>query len=217
MRRVSLIAALILFHTAYSQLAFSRGWPMDGEQTAAQQPVSETEVATLGGGCFWCLEAVYAELKGVKSAVSGYSGGTVKDPSYEQVCSGTTGHAEVVQIEFDPRVIGYDDILTVFFSIHDPTTMNRQGADLGSQYRSVIFYHDDRQKQIAEKKIKEVESSEALHRPVVTELVPFKTFYKAEEYHQEYFERNPQAGYCRAVIAPKVSKFRDHFKEKLKE
>jgi len=190
---------------------------MDGEQTAAQQPVSETEVATFGGGCFWCLEAVYAELKGVKSAVSGYSGGTVKNPSYEQVCSGTTGHAEVVQIEFDPGVIGYDDILTVFFGIHDPTTVNRQGADLGSQYRSVIFYHDDRQKQFAEKKIKEVESSEALHRPVVTELVPLKTFYKAEEYHQEYFERNPQAGYCRAVIAPKVSKFREHFKEKLKE
>jgi len=217
MWRVSLIAALILFHTSSSQPAHARGWPMSGEQAPAQQPVRETEIATLGGGCFWCLDAVYAELKGVKSAVSGYSGGTVKNPSYEQVCRGTTGHAEVVQIEFDPRVIAYDDILTVFFSIHDPTTLNRQGADLGSQYRSVIFYHDDRQKQIAEKKIKEVESSEALHRPVVTELVPFKTFYKAEEYHQEYFERNPQAGYCRAVIAPKVSKFREHFKEKLNE
>ena len=217
MRRMNMIAALILFQLVSIQPAFSKGWFMSEGQAPAQQPVRETEVATLGGGCFWCLDAVYAELEGVKRVVSGYSGGTVKDPSYEQVCSGTTGHAEVVQIEFDPRAVTYDDVLTVFFSIHDPTTLNRQGADLGSQYRSVIFYHDDPQKEIAERKIKEVEASEALHRPVVTELVPFEAFYKAEEYHQEYFERNPRAAYCRAVIAPKVSKFREHFKEKLKE
>jgi peptide-methionine (S)-S-oxide reductase len=217
MRRANFIAALIFFQLASIQPVFSRGWAMIGGQDPAVQPVRETEIATLGGGCFWCLDAVYAELEGVKSVVSGYSGGTVKNPTYEQVCSGTTGHAEVVQIEFDPRVIAYDDILTVFFSIHDPTTLNRQGADLGSQYRSVIFYRDDRQKQTAEKKIEEVELSTALHRPVVTELVPFEAFYKAEEHHQEYFERNPGAGYCRAVIAPKVSKFREHFKEKLKD
>ncbi len=146
MWRTSLIAAWILFQIAFVQPLVSKGWSMSEGHASAQQPVRETEVATLGGGCFWCLDAVYAELEGVKSVVSGYSGGTVKNPSYEQVCSGTTGHAEVVQIEFDPRVITYEDILTVFFSIHDPTTLNRQGADLGSQYRSVIFYHDERQK-----------------------------------------------------------------------
>jgi peptide-methionine (S)-S-oxide reductase len=216
MWKVNVIGVSILIQIAIIQPMSSRGWSMSGQQTPAEQPARQTEVATLGGGCFWCLDAVYGELKGVKSVVSGYSGGTVKNPTYEQVSSGTTGHAEVVQIEFDPRVITYDDILTVFFSIHDPTTVNRQGADLGSQYRSVIFYHDDRQKEIAEKKIKEVDASREWPRPVVTEVVPFEGFYKAEDYHQEYFERNPGAGYCRAVIAPKVSKFREHFKEKLK-
>lgn len=216
MKRASLVAGWVLFQMAILQPIVSKGWSMSEGQGPAEQPVRETEVATLGGGCFWCLDAVYGELKGVKSVLSGYSGGTVKNPTYEQVCSGTTGHAEVVQIEFDPRVISYDDILTVFFSLHDPTTLNRQGADLGSQYRSVIFYHDDRQKKIAENKIKEVQASEPLHRPVVTEVAPFEAFYKAEGYHQEYFERNPGAGYCRAVIAPKVSKFREHFKDKLK-
>ena len=216
MWKANTIAALILVQAACIQPIFTRGWSMSQQRSPAEQPVRQTEVATLGGGCFWCLDAVYGELKGVTSVLSGYSGGTVKNPTYEQVCSGTTGHAEVVQIEFDPRVITFDDILTVFFSIHDPTTVNRQGADLGSQYRSVIFYHDDRQKEIAEKKIKDVDASREWPRPVVTEVVPFEAFYEAEGYHQEYFERNPGAGYCRAVIAPKVSKFRELFKEKLK-
>ncbi|MHB1416962.1 MAG: peptide-methionine (S)-S-oxide reductase MsrA [Chloroflexota bacterium] len=174
------------------------------------------EVATLGGGCFWCLEAVYDELKGVESVESGYAGGTLPNPTYEQVCSGATGHAEVVQVTFDPQVISYRDILEVFFSIHDPTTLNRQGPDAGTQYRSVVFYHSPEQKATAEQMIAEYTKDKAWDRPIVTEVRPFKEFFRAEEYHQEYFARNPNQGYCRMVVAPKVSKARKQFKLRLR-
>jgi peptide-methionine (S)-S-oxide reductase len=172
------------------------------------------EVATLAGGCFWCLEAVYDELKGVTDVVSGYAGGQVPDPTYQQVCTGMTGHAEVVQITFDPSVISYGDLLDVFFTIHDPTTLNRQGADVGTQYRSAIFYHSPEQKAIAEQKI--AEAGQNWDKPIVTELTPVPTFYPAEDYHQEYYANNPYQGYCVAVVAPKVAKARKVFFNKLK-
>ena len=166
-----------------------------------------TEIATLGGGCFWCLEAVFDQLRGVEHVESGYSGGTVPNPTYEQVCTGTTGHAEVVQIAFDPQQISYREILEVLFDIHDPTTLNRQGADVGTQYRSVVFYHDEEQKATAEQVIQELGQAGAWKAPIVTQVVPFKAFYEAEDYHQEYFARNGRQPYCRAVVAPKVAKF----------
>ena len=175
------------------------------------------ETATLGGGCFWCLEAVYDDLRGVTDVVSGYAGGHVPDPGYEQVCGGTTGHAEVVQVTFDPAEITYRDVLDVFFSIHDPTTLNRQGADVGTQYRSVIFHHDDEQKRVAEEAIRDLEAEEVWESPIVTQVAPLPEFYPAEEYHQEYFARNPGAGYCQVVIAPKVSKFRKQHLARLKK
>jgi len=174
------------------------------------------EVATLGGGCFWCLEAVYEQVRGVESVTSGYAGGTVPNPSYQLVCTGTTGHAEVVQIEFDPAVITYRDVLEIFFSIHDPTTLNRQGADVGTQYRSVVFYHSEEQKQAVTDAIKELTASGQYKDPIVTQVVPFETFYRAEDYHQEYFRNNPSQGYCRVVISPKVAKFQKHFADMLK-
>ncbi|GAB4576281.1 MAG: peptide-methionine (S)-S-oxide reductase MsrA [Anaerolineae bacterium] len=174
------------------------------------------EIATLGGGCFWCLEAVYDQLKGVTDVVSGYAGGHVENPTYKAVCTGTTGHAEVVQITFDPAVITYRDLLDVFFTIHDPTTLNRQGADVGPQYRSVIFTHSPEQRTIAEQTIRELEQAQLWPNPIVTEITPLDRFYPAEDYHQEYFARNPYQGYCRVVIAPKVAKFRQKFMERLK-
>jgi len=177
----------------------------------------ENEIATLGGGCFWCIEAVFDDLKGVLSVESGYSGDTMAQPTYEQVCSGKTGHAEVVQITFDPRTILYEDILRIFFTVHDPTTLDRQGNDAGTQYRSVIFYHDERQKQIAEEIINEIESQKLWDNPIVTELSRFKAFYEAEGYHQEYFANNPNQPYCRIVIAPKVAKFRKVYHDRLKK
>ncbi len=179
-------------------------------------PASE-EVVTLGGGCFWCTEAIFTELKGVTKVVSGYSGGTTVKPSYEQVCTGKTGHAEVVQVTFDPKVISLDELLHIFFTVHDPTTLNRQGADVGTQYRSVIFYRDEEQKAVAEKVIEEIQAAGIWNAPIVTELAPFKAFYKAENYHQEYFELNGDQPYCRMVIAPKVAKFRDHYRNLLKK
>ncbi len=173
------------------------------------------EVATLGGGCFWCTEAVFTELRGVEKVESGYSGGTVPNPTYKQVCSGTTGHAEVVQITFDPNLISYADLLRVFFTVHDPTTLNRQGADVGEQYRSVIFYHDEKQKQTAEQVIKEIEAEKIWDGRIVTQLTPARPFYEAEDYHQEYYANNPNQPYCRIVIAPKVQKFRQHWRERL--
>ena len=175
------------------------------------------EIATLGGGCFWCLEAVYLELRGVAKAVSGYAGGVTSQPTYEQVCSGATGHAEVVQVAFDPAVLSYMDLLDVFFTIHDPTTLNRQGYDIGTQYRSVIFYHSPEQQAAAEGKIKELSASGTWNAPIVTELQPYTVFYPAEEYHQDYFARNPLQPYCQAVVAPKVAKARSHFLAKLKK
>jgi len=178
--------------------------------------VEGREVATLGGGCFWCLEAVYDELRGVEEVVSGYAGGHVGNPTYEQVCSGATGHAEVVQITFDPRRVSFRELLEVFFTIHDPTTLNRQGADVGTQYRSAVFYHSPEQKETAERVIREMTEARVWDAPIVTEVAPLGRFYPAEDYHQEYFRRNPAQPYCRVVVAPKVSKFRQKFIEQLK-
>ena len=175
------------------------------------------QTATLAGGCFWCLEAVFDEVKGVHSVESGYAGGHVEDPSYREVCTGRTGHAEVVQIHFDPNVVSYRDLLSVFFAIHDPTTLNRQGADVGTQYRSAIFYHNDEQQRIAEELIRELNAQKIWDRPIVTEVTKLDKFYIAEEYHQEYFARNPYQPYCQAVVAPKVSKFRKHFLDLLRK
>jgi peptide-methionine (S)-S-oxide reductase len=177
---------------------------------------SRTEVATLGGGCFWCLEAVYQELRGVEKVESGYSGGDVPNPTYRQVCSETTGHAEVVQVTFDPDLVSYRDILEVFFTIHDPTTLNRQGADVGTQYRSVIFYHTEEQKRTAEEVISEIEAEGIWNNPIVTEVVPLDEFYVAEDYHQNYFRNNGFQPYCQVIIAPKVAKFRKQHLERLK-
>ncbi|HUI31541.1 MAG TPA: peptide-methionine (S)-S-oxide reductase MsrA [Candidatus Acidoferrales bacterium] len=179
--------------------------------------MNNKEVATLGGGCFWCTEAIFDNLKGVTSVESGYSGGTTANPSYEQVCTGKTGHAEVVQVTFDPQIISYEDILRIFFTVHDPTTLNRQGNDVGTQYRSVIFYHDENQKQIALEVIKETQSRKIWDDPFVTELSPFAAFYEAESYHQEYFANNPNQGYCRAIVAPKVAKFKKMYYDRLKK
>jgi peptide-methionine (S)-S-oxide reductase len=176
----------------------------------------QRDTATFGGGCFWCLEAVFEQLHGVERVESGYSGGTVADPTYHQVCTGATGHAEVVQVTFDPAVISYRDLLNVFFSVHDPTTLNRQGADVGTQYRSVIFYHSPEQKRAAEETIAGLRAAGVWDRPVVTEVVPFQAFYRAEDYHQGYYRNNPGQGYCQAVVAPKVAKFRKQFTDRLR-
>jgi len=178
---------------------------------------TQIETATLAGGCFWCLEAAYDELKGVLSVESGYAGGHVDNPTYKQVCNGTTGHAEVVQIKFDPQVISFRDLLNVFFVIHDPTTLNRQGNDVGTQYRSAIFYHSPEQKTTAEEVIRELTAQKVWSQPIVTEIVPFEKLYLAEDYHQEYFANNPFQPYCMMVVAPKVTKFRKHFMEMLKK
>src|SRR5437868_15150883 len=183
----------------------------------ADESNARREVATLGGGCFWCLDAVFVELKGVERAESGYAGGRVPNPSYHQVCTGATGHAEVVQVTFDPAEISFRDLLHVFFAIHDPTTLNRQGADVGTQYRSMIFTHSPEQERTAKEVIAELAASGLWDRPIVTEVVPLETFYPAEEYHRDYFARNPEQGYCRVVVAPKVTKFRKQFLEQLKK
>jgi len=182
----------------------------------SQNQTHQQEVATLGGGCFWCLEAAYLELKGVQAVVSGYMGGQIVNPTYEQVCSGRTGHAEIVQITYDPSVITYRDLLNVFFTIHDPTTLNRQGADVGTQYRSVIFYHNDLQKALAEQVIQEISDAGIWRSPIVTEVTPLVTFYAAEKYHQNYYANNAYQPYCQVVVAPKVAKVRKQFMEKLK-
>jgi methionine-S-sulfoxide reductase len=177
---------------------------------------SKLDQATFGGGCFWCTEAVFKELRGVKSVVSGYSGGQTANPTYEQVCSGRTGHAEAVQITFDPKQVSYQELLEVFWKTHDPTTMNRQGHDVGTQYRSVIFYHSVEQRQAAEALKQELDRSGQVGAPLVTEITKLDQFYPAEDYHQNYFERNPGQGYCSAVIRPKVDKFRAAFSDRLK-
>jgi peptide-methionine (S)-S-oxide reductase len=190
--------------------------------TVTQLPTTHTdvpqgkEIATFAGGCFWCTEAFFTDLKGVEKVVSGYAGGKVASPSYEQVCGGDTGHAEAIQITFDPKVIGYSDLLRIFFTVHDPTTLNRQGADSGTQYRSAVFTHNDAQKLAAEEVVKEVTAKHIWDNPIVTEVTPFTNFYPAETYHQDYYAQNPNQGYCRVVIAPKVTKFREHYRELLK-
>jgi peptide-methionine (S)-S-oxide reductase len=181
-----------------------------------QEGMLYPKTATLAGGCFWCLEAVFEQLKGVEKVVSGYAGGSVADPSYQDVCTGATGHAEVVQVTFNPAQITYPDLLGVFFSIHDPTTLNRQGADVGTQYRSAIFYHDPDQKAAAEAVIGELTVEKLWPNPIVTQIVAYTKFYPAEGYHQEYFRNNSYQPYCQAVIAPKVAKFRKHYLERLK-
>lgn len=179
--------------------------------------MNNLETATLAAGCFWCVEAVFDDLKGVEDVVSGYSGGHTENPTYRQVCDGNTGHAEVAQIRFDPSVISFKDILRVFFAVHDPTTMNRQGNDIGTQYRSAIFYHNDEQKRDAEEVIKEITDEGVYDDPIVTEVTPFQKFWPAEDYHQEYFANNPNVPYCAAVVSPKVRKFRQKFADRLKQ
>jgi peptide-methionine (S)-S-oxide reductase len=174
------------------------------------------EVATIGGGCFWCLEAVFLDLNGVTKVQSGYSGGVSANPTYDEVCRGATGHAEVVQLQFDPETISFSEILEVFFAIHDPTTLHRQGGDKGTQYRSAIFFHSAVHKEVAERLIRELDSQDLWSGPIVTEVVPFEEFFQAEGYHDDYFRRNPAQPYCQAVINPKVAKFRSRFSHKLK-
>lgn len=185
-----------------------------GAANASDMNTNKTELATLGGGCFWCLEACFELLPGVKSVTSGYAAGTKEDPSYQEVCSGTTGHAEVVQIEFDPAVTSYEKLLDLFWQIHDPTTLNRQGHDVGTQYRSIILYENDAQKAAAEKSMKEAQKE--LSRPIVTQIEPLKKFYPAEDYHQDYFRNNPNQGYCQMVVRPKVQKTEKHLKAEKK-
>ncbi len=177
---------------------------------------NSNEIATLGGGCFWCLDAVFEKIRGVQNVESGYAGGSVNDPTYKQVCGGNTGHAEVVRVSFDAQQISYRELLEIFFAFHDPTTLNRQGADIGTQYRSVIYYHDEQQREIAEELIRELNAAEIWNRAIVTEVTPAPTFFKAEAYHQGYFRSNPNQGYCQVVIAPKVAKLRQHFANRLR-
>ena len=202
LKAIALIAGVILGTNAMSQTV-----------TNSQA----NEVITVGGGCFWCTEAVFEQLKGVEKVESGYSGGTVPNPTYEQVSTGDTGHAEVSQITFDPRVVPLKVILEVFFTVHDPTTLDRQGNDVGTQYRSAIFYRNDEQKAVAKQVIKEIAATKIWNGPIVTQLSPFKVFYKAEDYHQEYFKLHGKQPYCQMVVAPKVAKFREHFRDKLKD
>jgi peptide-methionine (S)-S-oxide reductase len=178
--------------------------------------MTQTQTTTLAGGCFWCLEAVFDNLQGVTDVISGYAGGTTVNPTYQQVCTGMTNYAEVVQIKFDPTVISFKELLEVFFSIHDPTSLNRQGADVGTQYRSAIFFHSPEQEEIARQVLREFTEEKIWDLPVVTEIVPLEKFYPAEDYHQEYFAKNPGQGYCQMVVAPKVAKFRKKFAARLK-
>jgi len=189
---------------------------MNGRKSGGKTRAAAVEQATLAGGCFWCLEAVFAELEGVTEVVSGYTGGATPHPGYREVCSGTTGHAEAVQITFDPEEISFRDLLEVFFTVHDPTTLDRQGADVGTQYRSAIFYHSEAQRRTAEDVIRGLEEEGIWDGPVVTALAPLTAFYPAEDYHREYFRRNPNQGYCQVVISPKVAKFRRRFRARLK-
>lgn len=192
--------------------------PKPYSPTSKKSPMNSTsEVATLGGGCFWCIEAVFDLLNGVTKVESGYAGGSVENPSYKAVCTGNTGHAEVVQVTFDPSVVSYSDILQVFFASHDPTTLNRQGNDVGTQYRSVIYYSSPEQKSIAEAYIRQLEESKTWSKPIVTEISPLTTFYKAEDYHQDYYAQNGSQPYCAFVVRPKVEKFMKEFGDKAKQ
>ncbi len=198
--------------------AGGKAYKMTGNEPKTTLTAPEgREIATIAGGCFWCVEAIFVGLRGVDKVVSGYSGGMVPNPSYEAVCGGDTGHAEAINVIFDPKVIGYGDILRVFFTTHDPTTLNRQGADSGTQYRSAIFTHSPEQKATAEKVVKEITAEKLYKDPIVTEVTPFTNFYAAEDYHQNYYARNSRAGYCSVVIEPKVRKFREKYANLLKK
>ena len=212
---LALAASVALPEGAFGQTTRNTRRSMN-ENKAADKP-AKLEVATLGAGCFWCVEAVFEQLKGVAKVESGYAGGSVENPKYQQVCTGQTGHAEVCQVYFDPTVISYPEVLEVFFKTHDPTTLNRQGPDTGTQYRSAIFFHDDEQRKIAEQYRAQLDASGTWDNPIVTEIVPFTKFYPAESYHQDYFRLNPGQGYCSMVIQPKVTKFKKEFREKLQE
>lgn len=205
MKILSIVSLLLMFVISCAQ-----------ENKNIDSKKSKMEIATLGSGCFWCVEAVFQGLKGVESAISGYSGGHIKNPAYKEVCNGTTGHAEVIQVKFNSEVISFEEILEVFWNTHDPTTLNRQGNDVGTQYRSAIFYHSDEQKEIAEKYKKQLDESGTYNSKIVTEITPFDTFYAAEDYHQDYFNLNGEQPYCSFVIKPKVEKFKKQFKDKLK-
>ena len=211
-KKVALLFFIFLFISFW---ALTR---TEAKTSQKEKPMqNKTEIATLGGGCFWCIEAIYERVRGVIKVTSGYSGGHVENPTYEQVSTGTTGHAESVQIEFDPTVISYNEILDIFWQIHDPTQLNRQGNDIGPQYRSVIFYHNERQKEIALKSKAELEKEKIFDKPIVTEITAFKRFYPAESYHKNYYDRNSDEPYCQLVITPKLQKFKKHFSEYLKK
>jgi peptide-methionine (S)-S-oxide reductase len=221
MRNVILWAGFLVLVLGASAVVFVGGEPVaKPEQTAATEPVAMPSAgmatATFGGGCFWCTEAVFQRLKGVQSVVSGYSGGSVKNPTYEEVCTGTTGHAEALQVTFEPKEISYEELLEVFWKTHDPTTKDQQGNDYGPQYRSAIFYHTDEQKQLAEHYKQKLDEAGLFGAPIVTEITKFTVFYPAEAYHQNYFNQHANAPYCRAIIQPKLEKFREVFSEKLK-
>ncbi|MBX2898832.1 MAG: peptide-methionine (S)-S-oxide reductase MsrA [Cyclobacteriaceae bacterium] len=201
----------------YLTLIFALAITAAGAQSNPSKKMNELETATLGSGCFWCTEAFFLRLKGVESVVSGYSGGKVKNPTYKEVCSGLTGHAEVVQVKFDPTVISFAEILEVFWNTHDPTTLNKQGYDEGTQYRSAVFYHSEDQKRTAEDYKKQLDQSGAFKKPIVTEITPFSVFYPAEDYHQNYYALNPNQGYCQVVIRPKIEKFNKQYAAKLKK
>lgn len=226
MKDVRLGASLVALGVT-AALAWA-GPPGSGDNSATREsntvetqkgagPAQTLKTATLGGGCFWCVEAVFQELQGVERIVSGYAGGHVPNPTYQQVCTGTTGHAEVTQITYNPAVVSYPELLEVFWKTHDPTTLNRQGNDVGPQYRSIILTHDDEQRRLAEAYKEKLDQSGAFNRPIVTEIVPLTTFYPAEAYHQNYYRTNPNQGYCQYVIVPKLQKFRQVFREKLKD
>jgi peptide-methionine (S)-S-oxide reductase len=211
-----IVTVLLVFSTVNCREARSDSNLKESE-SIMNNPSVKTDTATFGQGCFWCAEAIFERVKGVQSVVSGYAGGHVPDPTYAEVCTGKTGHAEVVQIVYNPDIVSYDDLLKIFWKTHDPTTLNRQGADVGEQYRSIILYHNEKQKEKAEYYKNELEKSGAWENPIVTQIVPFTKFYRAEDYHQNYFENNPNQGYCSFVIAPKVEKFEKVFKDKLKK
>jgi len=206
---VCLVLCLLFINTASAQ--------NDNNKQSMKGNMKNLEKATFGSGCFWCSEAVFDRVKGVESVVSGYAGGKTLNPTYEEVCSGSTGYAESIQITYDPSTVTYDELLEIFWRTHDPTTLNRQGNDVGTQYRSVIFYYNEEQKKLAEEYKKKLDQSGAWDKPIVTEIAPFTNFYKAEDYHQDYYANNPNRGYCAFVIAPKVEKFEKVFKGKLKK
>lgn len=214
---ISILFAAFFVFTVVSCNELKSNTNIKENETVMNNPSSKTDTATFGQGCFWCAEAIFERVEGVKSVTCGYAGGNVANPTYEQVCTGKTGHAEVVQIVYDPDKISFDDLLKIFWQTHDPTTLNKQGADVGEQYRSIILYHNESQKEKAEYYKNELQKSGSWDNPIVTQIVPLTKFYRAEEYHQHYYDKNPYQGYCSFVIAPKVEKFEKVFKDKLKK